>query len=37
MGSLWSMVEVMQIIVFVPLFETLKFPVNAQIMNKSLT
>lgn len=29
MASLWSMFEILQIIVFVPLFEMLKFPANA--------
>ena len=36
MASLWSMIEVLQVIVFVSLFENLKIPVNAQTMNKSL-
>ena len=36
LASMWSMVEVIQIIVFVPTFEKLKFPVNAQTMNRSL-
>ena len=36
MASMWSMLEVVQIIVFVPLFVRLKFPANAQTLNQSL-
>ena len=36
MNQLWSALNVVQIVVFMPMFERLKFPSNAVTMNQSL-
>ena len=36
LNGLWSLLNSMQIVVFLPLFELLKFPSNAAAMNRSV-
>ena len=36
MNSLWSLLNSVQLVVFAPLFQNLKFPNNANAMNKEL-
>ena len=36
MNGIWSLINGMQIIVYVPMFELLKFPANTALMNQNM-
>ena len=36
MNGIWSMLNGVQIMVYVPMFELLKFPANSALMNQSM-